>query len=551
MKKNVFIIVCLFASFMYAATPLADVDTITLEADASVTFGANLNTGETGFLNETNIDLQLHFLPPDMTHSTIGYGLWGELILKLDGEALLEVDGQSGTIPTFKSDEVIIDKAVIHIYDAFVGIESGDFDYGDEFNYPYALGYDNEDTINGAGIYYKEDDPSSKFGYYQGFSAGYANDIFSVEGSVRTQREYTTDSFVYIEGENNSQTDDLIIPYVEGELYTNVGDIPYRVVNGNWVIPAGESYRLYIVDEDSAINFTNNYAVGLYSMVTPIDDLLIGLGGAYAISGTRPGDFSVFAGTQYKAPIGIFSLTPVLTYNLFGDFNEGTNVLLITESIMGFGINFGWGEATEGDSLLYDFYDNKLAYVGTPDSKSTDDGDGMLLPGVSLFTSIDFLPNGLQTKLPFLFMLHTGDIVQGLNAQVLFSTNFGSNAGEVLWNAGQKTAKDAMNGALNKLASQVGLAVDYDIPVGDLTITPAMGLLFGYAGSHKGSDVTFGTSLLPVVEVQLAGLVSNTVLALKWDNFSYSTGTSTIGGIKASEESMDNGVLTLKAEIAL
>ncbi len=553
MKKQLFTftLLCCMVSAL-CAEPLATAATVDLGADASVAFGVDLNNGETGFKNETNIDLKLYLLPTDMEVSTFNAGVWGELVLKLDGDTAYEVDGPSGTVISYVSDNLIVDKAVIHIYDGYVSIETDDFDFGDEFAYPHAMAFDNEDTLNADGIYYNESSPSQSFGYYQGFSGGYVHDLFTVEASVRTQREYTAENIAGITDDLNTDTQQsLLIPYVEGEVCTNTSDIPYPIVNGNWVVPPGAVYRLYPVKEESARDYTNNYAVGLYSTITPVNDLIIGLGGAYAFTGIRQGDFSVFSAAQYKANFGMFSLFPVLTYNLFGDFNDGTGEMTFTQNTLGFGINFGWGDEMEGDSLLYDFYEEKLAYVGTLENDDIDQGDGTILPGVSLYTSLDFLPGGLNKSLPFLVMVHSGDIVPNVSAQILYSTSFANGTKETLWNNGQESATTAMNMALDKLASQIGFAADYDIAVGQLTVTPALGVLFGYSMSQNDLDTTLGTSLLPIVNVKLAGLVKNTEFTLEWNEFEFATGAATVGGVSEGVLAIDAGVISLKAEITL
>ncbi len=565
MKKLLTVLIALsLVAGGFAAEPLADVNTVDFSGDASVTFGVDLDNGQTGFKNETSVYFAMNFVPDDMSVSTAGTGVWGELVVLLDGGFKYEADDASGTQPSLVADGVIIDVATIHVNDLYFGIKSGDFDYGGDFNYPNALGFDNGDSLNGDGIYYVEDSPARFINYTQGLTAGYNfGDIVTVEAQVRTQFDvWTIEGLLPTNnsgaGETNTSGEDMIIPYEEGVVYTvhrpivggvQAGDADFLpFINNSWVIRPGVTYDRYVIDLDDVDTWTDDYAIGLSVTATPVEDLLLQVAGAYVATGFREKDFSMFAGAQYAAAIGAYSLTPVATYNLYNEYNDVTKEYDVVENQLGLGINFGWGEGQDGDSVLYGFYDTSLAYVGA------DEGDGTLLPGISVFTSLDFLDGAMDVTLPVMVMVHSGDIIPNLSAQALFSSNFGKDAKNNAWDAGQANAEAARLGASSKMATQIGVAADYDIAVGDLTITPAVGMLFGITASENPADAdetTSGSSFMPRANVSLAGLVDNTTFTLEWTDASYTNGSSTIGNVTTDVKGSTNGELTVKATIAL
>ncbi len=560
MKKLLTVLIALsMVASGFAAEPLADVNTVDFSGEASVTFGIDVDTHKTGFKNETDVELIINLLPGEMSKSTEGTGVWGELLVKVDGDTNFKSE-DPGAAVALSADGVIVDVATIHIGDAYVGIKSGDFDYGGDFNYPNAMGFDNGDSLNGKNIYYMEDSPAKAFGYDQGLTLGYGADMFSVEAAVRTKANIKATP-----GDITSIQIEKVVP--AGETYTvpkgtdtvQYVDVDNKNVTGTVVKGAAIVYRVTYVANDASNYWTNDYALGFSAMVTPIDDLMIQFATAYGVSGEKEKDLSMFSGIQYKLPVGMFSITPVATWNFYLDHNTATNKGTTTQNALGFGLNFGWGESMDGDSVLYGFYDTKLAYVGA------DEGDGTILPGISVFTSLDLtqaytvsttdaadkVESNMANTLPLMIMLHTGDIVPNLSAQVLFSSNLGINAKKNAY-ATTKTAAAAAAAASNKMATQIGFAADYDIMVGDLTITPSAGILVGLSASEENvasnAKTTSGTSLMPRVATNVAGLVPNTTFTIEWGSAAYSTGKATN---EKDVTTSENGEFTFKAKIAL
>ncbi len=545
MKKLLTVLIALsLVAGGFAADPVADVNMVDIGGSASTTFGFDLDNEKTGFKNDADVTLTLNLLPSDLSASTAGTGVWGELVVLLDGDMKFEADDVSGTPMTLTNDGVIIDVATIHVGDLYFGLTSGDFDYGGDFNYPNAMGYDNGDTLIGmdGGIYYMEDSPAQEFGYNQGFTAGYGNDMFSIEAAVRTKANISVapgDITSIQVVEFVSAGDNYSVP--EGSATVEYVDQAGNVVSGTLVNVDATIYRVTFEANENSNYWTDDYALGLSAMVTPMDDLMIQAAIAYGVSGEKENDLSMFAGASYKMPIGMFSLMPVATWNLY----TNVDTEIETQNAIGLGINFGWGEEMDGDSVLYGFYDTSLAYVGA------DEGDGTIMPGISLFTSLNLLDGAMDSALPIMVMVHTGDIIPNLSAQVLFSSNIAKDAKTNAYLGGQNSAAAAMTNASSKLATQIGVAADYDIMVGDLTITPSAGVLVGITASESGSNTTSGTSIMPRFETNVAGLVDNTTFTLGWGNAAFASGKASINGSDTKAETEKLGEITLKAEIAL
>ncbi len=544
MKKLLTVLIALsLVAGGFAADPVADASMVDFGGSASVTFGFDLDTEKTGFRNETNVDVSFNFLDGN-SKSTEGTGVWGELVVLLDGSIGYGVDSSSGAPMTLSADDVIVDVATIHVGDLYFGIKSGDFDYGGDFDYPNALAYGNGDTLTGVGIYYTEDSPAAAFGYDQGFTAGYSNDMLTVEAAVRTKSAATVKA-----GDVSSVS---VVIVEAGESYEVEASTTVRfyepdgteIPDGTIIMGPAYINRVTFVETSSTGYWTDDYALGLSVIAKPIEGLMLQGAAAYGVSGDKENDLSMFAGASYKMPIGMFSLMPVVTYNLYT--NVDTEVE--TANGLGLGVHFGWGEATDGDSVLYGFYDTNLAYVGA------DEGDGDLMPGISLFTNLSLMENAMDAQLPIMVMVHTGDIIPNLSAQVLFSSNIAKDAKALAWlnpAAPVQSAAAAMGAASTKMATQIGFAADYDIMVGDITITPKAGVLVGIAASESGSNTTSGTSIMPRFETNVAGLVDNTTFTLGWGNAAFASGKASIGGADTEAETEKLGEITLKAEIAL
>lgn len=530
MKKALVIFLALaMVCSVFAAEPAAEVSIAEFKGDASVTFGFDLDTLKTGFKNETSGSLKLNLLKGG-EKSTAGDGVWGELKIKIKD---IQIAAKADKAAALEDDKkVSIEVAKIHFGPVYMGIKSDDFDYGGDFLFPNALNYkdDKDDFVK---------NPAKKLGYDQGFILGYKHksDIVKVEASFRSKKE-TSEKLDKVEALFLKKDDKI----KEGEYYTTA-EGAFDKDTAKDYFTAGASnldattdpkvkklkatalvYKR-VMKDDKTTYWTNKYAVGLYAEVKPIKDLRIGLGGAYVIGNLNTSvkddadnknDISVFAGTDYRFNINEkFFIQPAVAYTLYCDYLAKSDAYNIATNKLGMGLRFGFGGSKDSNSLLKDFFGKEMVY----NSKKED--DKILLPGVSVFSEVDFTQNNLAKKIPLLVSFYSGEIVKGLNTAAFAYARLG-------YAFGSDEDKDV----------QTGAAASYDIKAGDITIVPALGVLFSYDKNGSNNTYELGTE----AKVDVKGLVDNTTFTLAWGNDRYTFGT----GAKHK-----NGEITLKAKIAL
>lgn len=175
MKKAlvVFLALALVAG-VFADEPVAELGVAEFTGNASVTWGADLDTEKTGFSNDASASLKVTLVKGG-DKSTSGDGIWAELKIKTDGLKIENAVIANGTAS--------VDVAKLHFGPVYVGIKSGDTTVGG-FNLPSALGFEQ------AG---KKLDAVGK-DQSQGITIGYsAGDIFSIDVDLRSQAKYNDD----------------------------------------------------------------------------------------------------------------------------------------------------------------------------------------------------------------------------------------------------------------------------------------------------------------------------------------------------------------------
>ena len=214
MKKALVLLLALSMVFgVFAAEPVANVNVSEFSGNASVTWGVDLDSGKTGFKNATEATLKLNLLDGGNA-STKGEGVWGEIKIKTDGDTFLKFDESGMNAPStdieLKEEDgeitgvesvtinskanlfalkLKVDKALLHFGDnAYVGIKSGDTRVG---SYKLDTAIAAEQTKNG-----DQGDSS----YTDGITAGYANDLFSVDVDFRSVPQYTNQYAFAIDG---------------------------------------------------------------------------------------------------------------------------------------------------------------------------------------------------------------------------------------------------------------------------------------------------------------------------------------------------------------
>lgn len=563
MKKILaFFLVFALVGAVFADEPSAEAKVAEFTGDAAVTFGVNLDNYGTGFKNEVGGKIKLNLLKGG-DKSTTGDGVWGELKITVkDFNVQAKADKPVELLKKSDDDDikVEIDTAKIHIGPAYVGIKSGDFNYGGGFWYPNALNYkdDNDKDFNR--------NPAAKLEYNQGLVLGYEQkDLFKVEASVRTKKD-TGKKLDKVEGvilpkdteikkgeyfktsegaHDNVDTDDVFADAALTDPIPGKTDVK-KLKNTKTV------FKRVMKDGDTDY-WTNKYAFGIYGEVTPITGLKVGVGTAYALGKVTTdtplykatiqdkdnrGDINFFTGAEYKLPLGEkYVVQPVVTYTLYADaqWNKTDEKLFYPEQLktnmLNAGVRFGWGEEKKSNSLLYDFFGkNTLVY----DTNKDDKGDKKLLPGVSLFASFDLRKDAMKAKIPLMLTFYSGEFVKNLNVAALTYVN----AAEDAW----KTVKE------KEYDLQIGLAASYDVKLNDITIVPAAALLWENDTGKVLNNPAHRDVVRAEAKVDVKGFVQNTTFSLFWDGAKFETITV---NSKVDSYKLKNGELGLKAKIAL
>lgn len=578
-KALVFFIALAMIGVAFADEPAAEAKVAEFKGNASVMFGADLNTGGTGFKNETSGSLKFNLMNGG-DRSTTGDGVWGELKLTIDALQIRAKHNKNFAINEKKGNDaeddirVEIDTAKIHFGPMYMGIQSGDFDYGGDFWYPNALNYkDSKDKLTRK--------PATELDYDQGLVFGYAKEgLFKVEVAMRSKKDETKkiEKFVeWVVTEQITVTDD-------DEFYANELDaINGTKIAAGTVLAVGSKYLTITKKVDKTNYWTNKYALGAYGEVTPIKDLRVGVGAGYALGDLgksaktvqdkdNKGDITFFAGADYRYNLNEdFFIQPAVTYTMYADWvwnaakEKGEYAKNLKTNMLNTGVRFGFAKSASstGNSLLYDFFgQSSLAY----ETSTNDKGDDTLLPGVSVFASFDLTDKAMETQLPIMLTAYSGEIVKGLKAYALVKANVAKDASEVTKQKGNPAGNKWATGLSRKMYDkmiatkglQVGLAASYDVALGDMTIVPAAGALWTH-GSLKGEDGSKITAdqLKAKVNVDVKGLIQNTTLSVFWESAAFGKGAQKefkhplLGNQeKVSVYETNNGLLGIKAKIS-
>ena len=203
MKKalTVFLMLALVGS-VFAAEPVADVS-----GNASVQWGVNLDSGKTGFLNAYEVVFKLNLLN-NGTKSTTGDGVWGELVLKTDGDSFVGWKNTANSDNVSNADQgmmgdghvlglkVYVDTAKVHFGPAYIGIKSGDTQTG-ELKMDAAIRSSDDNQAK-----WLENVGPDKFS--QGIVAGFDHDMFNIAVDLRSYydaNQYSDSYAVAAEGE--------------------------------------------------------------------------------------------------------------------------------------------------------------------------------------------------------------------------------------------------------------------------------------------------------------------------------------------------------------
>ena len=124
MKKALVILLALaMVGVVFAEEPKADFQVTEFTGSASVLFGADLDTGAVAFDNVTDVSLKASLVTSG-DKVTSGEGIWGELLIKTDGDPLIIKATHDTVEASADGFTVIVDVAKLHFGDtAYLGIK--------------------------------------------------------------------------------------------------------------------------------------------------------------------------------------------------------------------------------------------------------------------------------------------------------------------------------------------------------------------------------------------------------------------------------------------
>ena len=471
---------------VFAAEPVADVNIAEFKGDASVQWGVNLDTGETGFKNSANVSLKLNLLN-EGSKSTTGDGVWGELVIKTNGDTFAKATNLSYlALPAMN---VVVDKAQINFGPAYVGITAGDTEVGKLKMDAAVKSADSDNAVTLASVGSKD--------YTQGITIGYKNDMFNVAADVRSHADsigvWRLDYVPagYPEGFNvdlpgtlyGSEDAAKAAKKRVEEYYKGIG----TTVDVS-ITKIGNYYK-------NADQYSHKYAMALEGEFTGVENLSVKAGVSYDF-GELQGDarstlgYSTSAG--YKLALNdTFYLRPQVGFAGASNFGEAGDISISnTEMNMVAGVLFGWGDTADAHPGVY--------YMDNDDYKKVTPGVSLVVTQPLVFVSKagSITKNHYEDKYDVTLTpsFYSGEIIPGLTSAVY--SNIGITA-----------VKDVDT----KVAFDIAAAAKYAIPVAAGTITPQVGVK--YANANAGTE-----SLTTKIGVDVAGFVANTTFFTVYDS---------------------------------
>ena len=620
MKKalSVFLMTAMaFGAFAQDAEPVADVNIAEFSGNAAVQWGVDLDTMKTGFKNSYEVNLKLNLLN-NGTKSTTGDGVWGELVLKTEEDTF--IGWENGDDSPEMNDEYInantglmgdgrnfglkvyVDTAKIHIGPAYIGIKRGDTQTGE-------LKMD-------AAIRSADDDQSKWLGnvgpdkYSEGIVLGLDTEVVKVDLDLRSYAALSGTTVTYGTDPDTTEFEDG--HGHEDERQSHQYSDAYAAALEAELKGDGIGVEGLSVKGGVSFNFAENYYPGDYEdwkrafngvNIDSINDFnpaaLNNFVNNFTVPGPRKLGYSASVGyklglddTFYIRPqVGFIGSTAFFKEEL----EDATISANQTTMDMAAGLLFGWGEiGMDQDAGVYYLDDDHAKKVS---------------PGVGLVAYIPLadVSNGKlspeqgdeytmkvkrQGKYSFRMMpsFYSGELVPGLTAAAYADIVF-MNEGEATdFSDSDDTSIEATikPAAANKdVAMAFALGAQYAIPVGEMTITPKLGVRFAnasYADNYNdfaGDDGVFGEDgndanndasvsekmgeqqkkanglfdgnfMNLKLGVDVGGLIDNTTLSVIWETKNILNDTpygDGVGDVKRFGPKL--GTLNFKAKIAL
>ena len=586
MKKALSVFLMAAMAFgAFADEPVADVNVAEFSGNAAVTWGVDLDSGTTGFQNSTEVNLKLNLLKGG-SKSTTGDGVWGELVLKADGDPI-QWQQKAFSDDAFSANkgmqdggnlkyQVYVDTAKIHIGPAYIGLKTGDTQTGALKMDGAIRSADSDNATTLADVGPKD--------YSQGIVAGYDSDMFKVDLDLRskpTTKAAAQRVIAYILDKNGTvatgaplQEGD-VIHYYDGSTYTVTAD------------DASKNITVYVSQLSNLggatpndYYYTDNYAFAFEGEFKGVENLSVKAGVSYNFaknyqsdkeSTVKTSNGSVEHTLGYSASVGYklalndtFFVRPQVGFTgatEFGTFQDIVPTASVegnkTTMAMAAGLLFGWGEIGQDKNA-------GVYFLNKDDAKK-------VTPGVALVAEIP-LPSissgeasgkkGKQTAtgntLAWLQpSLYTGELIPGLTAAAYADIQIAQKGKTKTTIDGSTTTNET---AKPDAAMAFAFGVKYALNVEELTITPQFGLRFvneEYVAAKRKNTVFDSTNyalgdnsnddyMNVKLGVDVAGLVDNTTLSVVWTSANLNNKTDL-----ANTNDPKFGTLDFTAKIAL
>ena len=572
MKKALSVFLMIAVAFgAFADEPVADVNIAEFSGNASVQWGVDLDTMKTGFLNDYEVNLKLNLLN-NGSKSTTGDGVWGELVLKTDGDSFIgwrnggdtdkmndDAFGSNTGMKYSQALKVFVDTAKIHIGPAYIGIKRGDTQTG-------ALKMD-------AAIRSADDGQAKWLGdvgpgkYSQGIVLGVDTDVVKVDLDLRS---YAVEKTEYSEDNTSAMGDSDVVSHEIEHQYTDAYAAALEVeLKGDGIGVEGLSVKGGV-----SFNFAENYYPGKYARwKSDLPDTDARMLGYSASVGYKLGLDDTF----YICPqVGFTGQT-----QFYKDDDAKTSRTTTDKLAIAAGLLFGWGEIGEDKNAGVPYLDGDaakkvspgvgvVAYIPLP-NKTTTDLDGSKTSVKRYTELIRIMPS-----------FYSGEIIPGLTAAAYadigvtkLAENDTEGEDEVYY-----IAEEA------KVPMAFAFGAKYAIEAGEVTITPKAGIRFANAAyvdystdlsdeggrkpiftekddgvfkdmgkqkslaedaeDRKYGLISDGNYMNLKLGVDIAGLIDNTTLGVEWSTYNILNDIDYGDGFGPKL-----GTLNFKAKIAL
>ena len=479
-------IAVLAAGFIFADEPAADVSVTEFKGEAKVTWGMDLDAMKTGFKNTTSADFKVKLFNGG-EKVTEGEGVWAELKVKTDG---LKWEGnQDGG--AWKDGKASLETATIHINDFFVGIKSGDCDYGD-YKFDTAIRSNDNDSAKWipANLLWWDIGEEKAWRYKYGIQAGYDTSDLAVKLDLRSivdpdgkLTQYTNSYAVKLQAElkdSNQRLEGLAVKAgfdynLSGEYYFNKASTDADLKD------KGDKQERAWLKIDKNVPANVNYVQNGHS-------------------------FGYGANVAYKLKLDdTYFVKPQVAFSGYSDSIEANysdnkwGKISKSQNYLGFGVLFGWGSTSDNVGV---------PYLSGDEAKKTQ-------PGVSVVVEVPLASSGKKVLdktytskehdkvLAYIVpsFATKGELVEGLSAGLYSEiallrykdwsaddATHKSDHSDVQYSDpsctqtnSEGTSEEVWNNAAwkdEKFALALAGGIKYDIKSGDYTITPQAGFRF-------------------------------------------------------------------------